>query len=286
MKNIIALFLLLAFVGCQNVKEDPEYLNALSKIDSLEAIANTDEKQIHKYLGDFNDIQENLNRIKEMEGVISMQTANPSEMQDSAKEQINSDINFIYELLQKNKQTIDDMKRKLSKSDKKMKELERLIANLEMQITQKDAEITLLKEQLAQMNIHIEILVTQIDSISQENKVKGNEIADKTEELNTVFYVYGTKKELIEKQVLTKEGGFIGIGKIDKLRQDFNKDYFTKADLTQLNSITLASKKARLITTHPSDSYKIIGNEKADKIEITDAKKFWAASKYLVIVVE
>jgi chromosome segregation ATPase len=286
MKNWFVLFFVIAFAACQNVKEDPEYLRLLSQVDSLEAISNTDEKQIHKYLGDFNEIQENLNRIKEMEGVISLKTSNPSEMQDSAKDQINEDINLIYELLQKNKQTIEEMKRKLSKSDKKMKELERLIDNLQKQIEEKDAEINALKEQLSKMNIHIEILVTQVDSLSQENKVKDSEISAKTEEINTVFYVFGTKKELIEKEVLTKEGGFIGIGKIEKLRQDFNKDYFTKADLTQLNSITLAAKKARIITTHPSDSYKITGNEKADKLEISDAKKFWSASKYLVIVVE
>lgn len=286
MKNGFILLIAIAFVSCQNVKEDPEYLRLLSQVDSLEAISNTDEKQIHKYLGDFNDIQENLNRIKEMEGIISLKTSNPSEMQDSAKEQINEDINMIYELLLKNKQTIEEMKRKLSKSDKKMKELERLIDNLQKQIEEKDAEINALKEQLSKLNIHIEILVTQVDSLSQENKVKDNEIAAKTDEINTVFYVFGTKKELIEKEVLTKEGGFIGIGKIEKLRQDFNKDYFTKADLTQLNTITLAAKKARIITTHPSDSYKISGNEKADKLEITDAKKFWGASKYLVIVVE
>jgi predicted RNase H-like nuclease (RuvC/YqgF family) len=273
--------------ACQNVKEDPEYIKLLAMNDSLEAISNTDEKQIHKYLADFNDIQENLNRIKEMENVISLQTTNPSEMQDSAKDRINEDVNMIYELLLKNRATIEEMKRKLGKSDKKMRELEKMIDNLQFQIEEKDKEITALKEQLASMNIHIEILVTKVDSLSQENKVKESEIADKTEEINTVYYVYGTLKELTEKQIMTKEGGFIGIGKIEKLRQDFNKDYFTKGDLREIKSIPLSSKKARFATNHPSGSYKFVGNDKVvEKLEILDEKKFWSTSKYMVIVVE
>jgi chromosome segregation ATPase len=286
MKNWCVLLILLAFTACQNVKEDPEYIKMLAQIDSLEAISNTDDKQIHKYLGDFNDIQENLNKIKEMENIISLKTANPTEMQDSTKENINNDINVIYDLLQKNKQTIENMKRKLNKSEKKMKELEKMIENLQMQLDEKDTEIAALKDELAKLNIHIEILVTQVDSLTVENKVKDEEIADKTTELNTVYYVFGTQKELITKQILTKEGGFIGLGKMEKLRQDFNKDYFTTADLRELNTVTLAAKKARLITTHPTNSYKFVGTNKVDRIEITDAAKFWSASKYMVIVIE
>ncbi len=39
-------------------------------------------------------------------------------------------------------------------------------------------------------------------------------------------------------------------------------------------------------TTHPADSFKIEGDDKADKLIITDAGEFWSASKYLVIIVE
>jgi hypothetical protein len=113
------------------------------------------------------------------------------------------------------------------------------------------------------------------------------EIGTQTDKMNTAYYCFGTSKELKEKGVLTKEGGFIGIGKSEKLAADFNKDYFTKIDITLMKSVDLKSKKAKLVTTHASDSYKLEGDKTSvDKLVITNAEKFWASSKYLVIVVE
>ena len=47
------------------------------------------------------------------------------------------------------------------------------------------------------------------------------------------------------------------------------------------------SKGAKLVTSHPADSYTL--NKEKDKvvsIQITNAEKFWSASKYLVVVKE
>ncbi|HNV95212.1 MAG TPA: hypothetical protein PKG63_01960, partial [Bacteroidales bacterium] len=122
---------------------------------------------------------------------------------------------------------------------------------------------------------------------NKENAKKMDVIAQKTEELNTAFYVIGSKKELMENKIITKEGGFVGIGKIEKLREDFNKDYFTKIDITSLNEISINASKAKIITSHPNGSYKIeMNGKKVDKITIIDKKTFWSVSKYLVIVIE
>ena len=91
---------------------------------------------------------------------------------------------------------------------------------------------------------------------------------------------------LIEQKVITKEGGFVGLGRILKLMEDFNKDYFTKIDITELKEIPLNFKKVKLVTTHPSSSYTLKGEEPIEKIVINDATEFWSASKYLVILVE
>ena len=89
------------------------------------------------------------------------------------------------------------------------------------------------------------------------------------------------------KGVITKKGGFIGIGKTEQLKQDFNTDYFTQVDITETQAIDLFSKKANILTSHPSDSYKLEGDdESVDKLVILDPVRFWSASKYLVVVVE
>ncbi|MBL7882914.1 MAG: hypothetical protein JNL69_02515 [Bacteroidia bacterium] len=138
----------------------------------------------------------------------------------------------------------------------------------------------MLKSELERLNIEMASLNLNYQEANQE-------IGVKTEKLNTAFYAFGTSKELIKNGVLTKEGGFIGIGKSQKVKEDFNKNYFTKVDITTTSEIVLGSKKAKLVTSHPADSYKIEGAEgKAEKIVITNAENFWSVSKYLVIVVE
>jgi len=286
MKKIL-FFLLVPFVfSCTNVKEDPEYKKLQFERDSLEGLANTDAGKINQYLSDFNDIQSNIDKIKETEKLVSV-NATGTEVNQSSKDQINNDMQLIYDLMQKNKETIAQLKRKLKKSEGRMVELEKMIENLQKQIEINEQEITDLKDKLEKMNIKVEILTTNIDSLNNENIIKENVISQKTEELNTAYYVYGTRKELQEHQVVTKEGGFIGIGRIEKLMDSFNKDYFTKVDITKLSSIPLNCKKAHLITTHPSSSFKFEGNnKKVDKLVITNYSDFWSASKYLVIVVE
>ena len=124
----------------------------------------------------------------------------------------------------------------------------------------------------------------KIDTNLQEEK---QESSVKTQKLNTAYYAFGSSKELMKNNVITKEGGFAGIGRNKKLRDDFNKDYFTKVDISATSSIVLGAKKARLITTHPASSYKIEGADgKAEKITILNTEDFWSVSKYLVIVVE
>ncbi len=54
-----------------------------------------------------------------------------------------------------------------------------------------------------------------------------------------------------------------------------------------MTEISILSKKAKLLSNHPSSSYKFVGDKKlVQSLQILDYKAFWANSKYLVIVVD
>jgi chromosome segregation ATPase len=169
MKKLFPFFVFLVFVACQsNIQEDPAYKKLLSERDSLAGLVSTDVSTINQYLSDFNDIQTNLDRIKEAEKLVTVNANNPEDP-ISAKDQINQDMQLIYDLLQQNKNTIEELRRKLKKSNNKLVELEKMLSNLEQQITAKDAEIAELKAKLEQMNIKVEILTASVDSLNKEN---------------------------------------------------------------------------------------------------------------------
>jgi len=88
-------------------------------------------------------------------------------------------------------------------------------------------------------------------------------------------------------KVIDRTGGLLGIGKSSRLASNFDNKNFTRIDYVQVNTIPIDSKGAKIITTHPADSYTL--NKEKDKvvsINITNAERFWSASKYLVIVKE
>lgn len=237
--------------------------------------------EIEDYMKSMNEIYDNLAVIKEKENLITTNfNMSQGEISETMKDKIIADIEAINNLLQENKQKMASLNSKLKKSNLKVVELEKLIANLTAQLNDKDAEIAGLQNQLASANEQLKVLFEEYN-----NRIE--EIGEQTDKLNTAYYCYGTSKELREQGVVTKEGGFIGIGKTEKLSKDFNSKYFTQIDISLVQQIDLKAAKAKLITNHPSDSYSIEGEDgKADILKITNPEKFWSASKYLVIVVE
>ena len=63
---------------------------------------------------------------------------------------------------------------------------------------------------------------------------------------------------------------------------------FTAMDYTKTTEISINGRNAKVITSHPSDSYLLevdkTNNEIIKNITIINPEKFWSVSKYLVIV--
>ena len=244
---------------------------------NLNGKLNEKDAAIQELVSSFNEIQENLNTIKEKEKIISKVTSDGDVK--SKEDQIKEDIQSIYDLMAKNKDRIGSLSKKLKNSKLQIDGLEKMIENMQATLSLKDSEIEELKTKIEGLNVELSSLTTNYKAVENESN-------QKTEIINTAFYAIGTSKELKEKNVITKEGGIIGLGKTTKLSSDFNKEYFTKINIEKTTSINLGAKKIKILTTHPSNSYKLIGEKPIEKLEITNTKEFWSASKYLVIILD
>jgi predicted nucleic acid-binding Zn-ribbon protein len=270
--------------SCSNSANDEAAEKLKEENLELQRQLNERDEAINAIFADFNDIEDKLADIRKKEGIIKA-SGNPETDLD-VKARIESEIASINELMESNKSTIASLRKKIKDGNFKISEFEKTINRLNKLIEEKDAEIDLLKKELVALNFTIDELNQTLSRVKQENEDKSKTIDAKTSELNSAYYAFGTRKELTEKGVLTKDGGFIGIGGNNKLKDDFNEDYFTKIDIRETKSITLMAKKAKVVTSHPSDSYNIEGNKTADKLIITNSEKFWKTSKYLVIVID
>jgi chromosome segregation ATPase len=285
---------MLMTVSCNKQKEENARLQA--KNDSLLALGYQKDTTVMEFVRAFNEIQSNLDSIKMKENIISQNTNGGTEVQSNASAQITSDINSIYQLLEKNRAQVGSLKKQLKGSNAKVAELEKMIANLEKSIAEKDAEIADLKDQLGKLNIkvadlgnQVTNLNTNVDNLSADNKAKQQAIDEKTAALNTAYYVIGTSKELKDKLIIDKKGGFIGIGRSKTVTPDFDKSNFTKTDITILTELPINKKKAVLLSNHPTGSYKMVSTadkKLIEKLVILNYTDFWSRSKYLVVTAD
>lgn len=282
---------LLMGAGCNQQNEEVAMLKA--KNDSLLSISIAKDSMVNDFVNTFNEIQSNLDSIKMKEKIISKTAGGSSEMKTRSKDQINSDINEIYKLQLDNRAMLASLRSKLKNSGIHTTQLEQMIENLSLQIEAKDVQIAQLRDDLDKVNIQVTNLTsrvghlsTNVDSLSILNTEKQKMIDDRTAELNTAYYVIGTTNYLKENKIVTKEGGFIGLGRTKELTPEIDKNSLTKVDITELSAIPIMKSKVTVLTKHPKNSYRLTGKNLSDSLVITNQKEFWSLSKVLVVNVK
>jgi hypothetical protein len=284
MKILIPLSFIVAliFSGCENFKS--QYEQANKERDSLIAVGEIKDSSLNDFMGSMNEIETNLDTIAHKQRNIEQAAAQPAENRGEQKVRINENIRIINDLLDQNNLLIGELQKKASAQGHRISELKKLVDNLNQRVSEKDTELVMLKFQLDDMKMNVENLNVTIDTLTAQNVSKESSLKENIGKLHTAYYIIGTFKELRDKKIINKEGGFLGMGKSQIMRRDFNTDSFTKIDVTQVTSFDLNCKEAKIITIHPSDSYTLDKDkDKVKSLTVSDYEKFWGVSKYLVI---
>jgi len=268
--------------GCgQKAREEAERLNQENL--ALQQQLAGQEEAISQFLGSINEIEENLALIREKERIISQGARGNVEGQPDQMERINEDIRLIGELMQRNRNLMNRLNRDLRNSNLRLGEFEQRVAQLNDRLVERENEIALLKDELGRMNIRVDYLTLSIDTLQQEVQDRARTIERKTVELNTAYYTMGSRRELLEWGVITRAGGFLGIGKTNRLSPNFDHEQFNRIDITNTKEITIAGVQSTFITPHPEGTYEFRYAEGIKTLVILDSEKFWSNSRYLVI---
>lgn len=253
------------------------YTQLLSSRDSV----------INEWMLTFDEIEKDLNTVKEKENIITMKSSDKEFTKDK-KQAILKDIEYVNTLLDQNKKKIASLTAQLKNSGGTIKGLQVRIAELETSMKQRETEIADLKVTLTQKDFEIGQLNTRMSDQQIAIAQKDEKITNQTAEMNKGFVAYGTYKSLKAKGLVSKEGGFLGLGKRESLHQDFSDSLFTQVNITETKSIPVNSKSAKLLTDHPTNSYALVRdkNNRIASIEIKDPEQFWKISKYAVVEIK
>jgi uncharacterized coiled-coil protein SlyX len=277
-----ALFMLTA---CENHKAELDSSNR--ERDSLIMVLTERDSTVNDFLQSYTEIQVGLDSVARRGTSISQNLDRQSELKPTTKQRINDNIIAINEMMKENREKVSELSRKLRNSNNKNGKLQKLIESLNSQMAQKDTELVALNDKLVSLNANVAQLQISVDTLTTQTNSQSQTIAEQTASLHTAYYVMGKSKDLQTMKVIDKTGGVLGMGKSAKLNADFDNSKFTRIDYTQVTSIDINSE-AKIITSHPSDSYTLNKDSKDEdkiiNITISNPEKFWSASKYLIIV--
>ena len=283
MKKLLVLGLCMAaLTACNQKNQQAVDMRAAEERDSLNRIIAQKDNEINDMMGTFNDIEEGFRAISAAEDRVSVARQGEGA---SMKERIQENMQFIKQTLEQNRELINKLRNQLRQSSVNADQLRRTLDNLTKQLDEKNAQInSLIAEleaknvQIGELNTQVTNLQTDVATLAQETTQKSQTISAQDKQLNTAWFVFGTKSELKEQRIIDH-------GEV--LRSNFNQDYFTKIDIRVDKEIKLYSRSAKLLTSHPAASYRL--EQDANKqyiLRIENPSQFWSTSKYLVIQVK
>ena len=254
-----------------------------SRNDSLALVVSAKDSLINAVFADINAISENLALIKSRENLITV-----SEEEEGGRrpvEEIKNDIAAIDRLLRENREKIASLQHSASllrKANLRIEGLEKMISDMEKQLSGKRAEIESLREELTRKGVEVQALTATVAERDSQVEELSNEKIELQNQLNTVYYIVGSEKELRDAQIINKQGF---IGRTLTVGSNSNIDSFTQADSRLLTEVPVGKKKATVVTSHPEDTYQLVtdADKRVEKLLITDPVRFWESSKILIV---
>jgi chromosome segregation ATPase len=264
-----------------------------SKNTDLNELIEDRDSVVNELVTAFNEIENNLKFIKEKRKQLSIE--NEKEGGADKKQAIIEDINLMNKMLEESSQHISNLEKKLKDSGIKLNSFQEKIAALSQTVADQNSEIEefqrIIEEKdfmVADLNQKVETMEFEIAKQSDTIASKLNVIEQKTMQLNTGHIAYGTFKELKEKGLLVREGGFLGLlGQNKTIQENFDDEYFTELNIQETKTIPLNSKKAVVVSEHPNNSYTLVEEDGlVSYLQIDNPEEFWKISKYAVIEVK
>ncbi len=291
---VVSLLLLcsLAFSSC--VESSSKYKAIKAQLDSLQGGYDLQAGELDEIFATLNEVEAGLQFIRESENIIAVQsiTNDGMEVPASKKEQIKNDMNAVKDAIKKYQQQIEELKKeskiesqqfkkRLNTLSKELKEKSELIENLSAQLNEKNAQLEIKSKELASLGEVVANLKNEVSHLSEEEQKLKDKVASQEQELYSVFYIVGSKDDLIDAGVITKGGLF----KSSKVSYQAEKDTFVKIDYRQISTINTNAQKAKILSIHPKGTYTFETDPELGEISliISDPAAFWEQTKYLVI---
>ena len=277
-------WLSIALIVALSCKQGPSP-ETQARIDSLSQASAQKDRLVE-------EIAENTRFVSEISAELAKAAVPPKKLKVSSESPLRASRDTLIQKIRYITARVREIEPKLQESERRISELTSISDSLRNALA---ATMQNLQGVIDSQKEQIAALTEQVETLSAENVALKDTIENMSTEANTVYYVVGTKDELEQKGIVKEEGGarFLFVlwksGKTLVPARSLDPSVFTPVDRRHFSQLPLPAtdKECRIVSrqdvgaleTPPSGDGTITG-----RVKIADSARFWANSKYLIIV--
>lgn len=305
--RLVAVPLIVALAACNTAARDE--LRALAhadslRVDSLVSIKNELLNEVMASTQFINDLNAEVAKVKSRSGPKLATTLSKESDVVAIKEERAAVVKRIGELaarLDSSERRVASLRERAASFAKRDSTIMQQVAAYERTIA--DLRTTLDRQRqeyettISRQSTQIASLTSKVDTMTRENvRLTGERtaladtVAELTSERNTVYYVIGTKDELVKEGILVEEGHkrfiFFG-GRTATPARELDASKFTKLDRLRDRVINFPEGEYQIVSRQ-NGTYASPFSTKDGKVSgglrIEQPDRFWEASRFLIIV--
>lgn len=277
---------LVVLAACDGPSKKDLQADLALRSDSLFFVQNQLLEQVMEGSKFVNEINKELARARGLNLGAARQLQTSAELVDANDErrQVIARVNRLVERLDAVQGRLAGMRKEVADKDSTLKariaEYEQTLADAFQSADRQRAELQMV---IDSQTVRIAELTGQVDTLS-------GQLGQLTTDLNAVYVVVGTKKELIEKGVIVPEGHkrFLVVGSRPVApARDLDPSAFTRLDRRTDRTIVLPDGEYRIISRH-SPAHATTELTKKGRLvgalSIEEPEEFWNGSRFLILM--
>ena len=247
-----------------------QYRQGQLALQEARAREDATHRRYESAIDDIAAIQDSLNAITFGEATNDLSSSGASAESRLSPNRTDDALARVAELrsgIERTRARIVELEARLEKSGKRVTGLERIVAQLKSGLAIKETMV-------AQLSTRVDSLNTQVGSLTATVVEQDSTLEERRRELGTVFYIVGSRRDLLKNGAVVAKGGVLGLGKTLDASGAVDESTFRPLDTDQETVIPIAATKVRVLSAQPVNSYILEQVAGGYQLRIVDTHEF------------
>jgi hypothetical protein len=279
---IIALAILAIVFGIVWMNAAKENKALVQSNEDLKTLYESSTQTIDEITASLEAIDEDLS------GQLFTQSEIPDLSPAERQKRLIGTIANMREQIEADKKKIAQLEAQLASSRTQLRGVQETVNRLKASIAEKETIMAELQDRLGIVNetLEEERRLSQMEIAAREQTImeKDAALTEAEWEANNIYYVYGSRKNLMDQDIIDRKGGILGIGRVTTVTKNLEMDKFDQINLGETIEIRFpATRKGySVLSNHVATTYSVERDGDEYVLTVLDTENF-RKQKFLVI---